>query len=367
MVVMENLFEPIILIILLVILSAIIVLIYNLKKGAESKEDESTQTQFFSQIIDQVSESKNLGKLEQELSQLKIQSSSWKSQEELLKKNLDEKQGEIGKLQQDILEEQRKLSERLSNTSGALNYGEIALERTLELSGLTQGLDYFLQEKMINGNGESITDANGKELIPDATIKFPDSRYLYIDAKYPDQALRKLKKDNDNGAYTKKLKTLIRNLSNDDYPNRGMDTPGFCIMFVPGDHYILEAIKADEDILEFALDRDIVLATPGTLFSIIKTVELSFRRDQLNQKANEFYQEARKLIDTTERFIESFNDMELKIRQLQTAYNKTRGSLEDDREQSEGLLHQLRRIDSEIVNQDLTETKETPVKKLTDE
>jgi len=138
-------------------------------------------------------------------------------------------------------------------------------------------------------------------------------------------------------------------------------------MFVPGDHYILEAIKADEDILEFALDRDIVLATPGTLFSIIKTVELSFRRDQLNQKANEFYQEARKLIDTTERFIESFNDMELKIRQLQTAYNKTRGSLEDDREQSEGLLHQLRRIDSEIVNQDLTETKETPVKKLTDE
>ena len=357
---MNNSLELIILLTLFTILTILILLLFKARKSERSEDNEPD---FYKNLFDQFNESKKLGKLEEELSNLKERASEWNSEEKILKKNIDRQEGEISKLEQDILQEQRKLSERLSNTSGNLNYGEIALERTLELSGLSQGIDYFLQEKMKNNDGENIKDINGKDLIPDATIKFPDSRYLYIDAKYPDQALRKLKLDNDSKAYTKKLKALITNLSNDDYPNRGMDTPGFCIMFVPGDHYILEAIKDDKDILEFALRRDIVLATPGTLFSIIKTVELSFRRDQLNQKANDFYQDARRLIDTTERFIISFNTMELKIRDIQKAYNEIRNSLEDDRVESEGLLSQLRRIDKEIVKEELTDTKSTPVKK----
>jgi DNA recombination protein RmuC len=361
---MLNPFETIIFLVLLVILSVLISIFLKIRNDEKiGDSDKNSESELFKRIFDQINESKKIAKLEEQLSQLQSKASDWKADEGLLKQDIDNKRGEIGLLQEDILAEQKKLSERLSNTSGSLNYGEIALERTLELSGLSQGIDYFLQERMKDDSGESVTDADGNDLIPDATIKFPDSRVLYIDAKYPDAALKKLKQDKDNKSYTKKFKTLITKLSNDDYPNRGINTPGFCVLFVPGDHYILEAIKDDENILDFALKRDIVLATPGTLFSIIKTVELSFRRDQLNKNANEFYREARKLIDTTERFITSFNDMELKIRQLQEAYNLTRKRLENNDETDEGLLTQLRRIDDEIVNEDLTQTRDTKVKK----
>ena len=142
-----------------------------------------------------------------------------------------------------------------------------------------------------------------------------------------------------------------------------MDTPGFCVMFVPGDHHILEAFKHDNEILEYALERDIVLATPGTLFSILKTVELSFKREQLNQRADDFYKDARELIDTTEKFIDSFNTMELKIRDIQKAYNETRKSLENNDEDNAGLLNQLRKIDDQTTMQGLKKTKETKVTK----
>ena len=356
---MPNLIEIIILTALLVILYVLV----KIKNSADNKNDEESESEIINKIYQQVNDSMDTGKLKQQLEQLKNNESGFESKIDVLEGRIDAKEGEIGLLQKDILQEQRKLSERLSNTSGSLNYGEIALERTLELSGLKAGIHYFLQMRMTDENGESIKNAEGKELIPDATIIFPDSRYLYIDAKNPDKAYKQLIEDKDNKAYSEKLKTLIRSLSNDNYPKRGMDTPGFCVMFVPGDHHILEAFKHDNEILEYALERDIVLATPGTLFSILKTVELSFKREQLNQRADDFYKDARELIDTTEKFIDSFNTMELKIRDIQKAYNETRKSLENDDEDNAGLLNQLRKIDDQSTMQGLKKTKETKVTK----
>ena len=356
---MPNLIEIIILTALLVILYVLV----KIKNSADNKNDEESESEIINKIYQQVNDSMDTGKLKQQLEQLKNNESGFESKIDVLEGRIDAKEGEIGLLQKDILQEQRKLSERLSNTSGSLNYGEIALERTLELSGLKAGIHYFLQMRMTDENGESIKNAEGKELIPDATIIFPDSRYLYIDAKNPDKAYKQLIEDKDNKAYSEKLKTLIRSLSNDNYPKRGMDTPGFCVMFVPGDHHILEAFKHDNEILEYALERDIVLATPGTLFSILKTVELSFKREQLNQRADDFYKDARELIDTTEKFIDSFNTMELKIRDIQKAYNETRKSLENDDEDNAGLLNQLRKIDDQTTMQGLKKTKETKVTK----
>jgi DNA recombination protein RmuC len=356
---MPNLIEIIILIALLVILYVLV----KIKNTAGDKNNEESESQIINKIYQQVNDSMDTGKLKQQLEQLKNNESGFESKIDVLEGRIDAKEGEIGLLQKDILQEQRKLSERLSNTSGSLNYGEIALERTLELSGLKAGIHYFLQKRITDENGESIKNADNKELIPDATIIFPDSRYLYIDAKNPDKAYKQLIEDKDNKAYSEKLKTLIRGLSNDNYPKRGMDTPGFCVMFVPGDHHILEAFKHDNEILEYALERDIVLATPGTLFSILKTVELSFKREQLNQRADDFYKDARELIDTTEKFIDSFNTMELKIRDIQKAYNETRKSLENDDEDNAGLLNQLRKIDDQATMQGLKKTKETKVTK----
>tara|TARA_B100001971_G_C18191508_1_gene538906 strand:- start:212 stop:1297 length:1086 start_codon:yes stop_codon:yes gene_type:complete len=350
----NEIISTISLILLIVLTVAVIWIIW--KQNDKDKGENSFQ-KYIDNLREEIDSSGKIGQLKSELETIKTEKLGWQSEITTLNTKINTKEGEVSQLQREIVDEQRKLSERLSNTSGSLNYGEIAVERTLELSGLKENIDYYSQQPIQDEDGNNVTNANEEELIPDITIRFPDNRYLYIDAKYPDTALKRLKEDKDNKKYSESFKRLITNLANDDYANRGINTPGFCVMFVPGDHYILEAMKHDPEILEFGLERDIVIATPGTLFSIIKTVELSFRREQLNEKANQFYEDSRKLIDITEKFINHFNELELKIRQLHKAYKEALKVLESDDEDNAGLLTQLREIEDKTIGKGLPKTK----------
>ena len=305
-----------------ILLIIVILLIIYLAKRKPQEEDSTTR------ILDQ-----EIGQLKSDIEKFRINQADHESQKNKLKSEITSKDGTIQLLQNDIRDEQKSLSIRLSTITGRLNYGEIALERTLELSGLKENIDYFLQQPI----------EDNQELIPDATIKLPKNRNIYIDAKYPDAAYTKLTnshKANASTTYVTSFKTLINNLSDKGYSDSGLNTPGFCIMFIPGDHYILEAFKGDPSILDYGLQKNIVISTPGTLFSIIKTVELSFTREQLNNKVVEFERNAHQLINIAEKFVKSFNDIDLRINQLHKAY-KNIGTKVEGRQ---GLISHLRTI-----------------------
>ena len=139
-----------------------------------------------------------------DIEKFRINQADHESQKNKLKSEITSKDGTIQLLQNDIRDEQKSLSIRLSTITGRLNYGEIALERTLELSGLKENIDYFLQQPI----------EDNQELIPDATIKLPKNRNIYIDAKYPDAAYTKLTnshKANASTTYVTSFKTLINN------------------------------------------------------------------------------------------------------------------------------------------------------------
>ena len=71
-----------------------------------------------------------------------------------------------------------------------------------QVMDLGEAIDYYSQQPIQDEDGNNLTNADGANLIPDITIRFPDNRYLYIDAKYPDKALIKLKEDKDNKKYS---------------------------------------------------------------------------------------------------------------------------------------------------------------------
>ena len=314
-----------------ILLIVVILLIIFLTKRKPQQEDSTTR------ILDQ-----EIGKLKSDIEKFKNDQATFESEKKILNSEINSKSGTIDQLQNDIRDEQRALSKRLSTITGKLNYGEIELERTLELSGLKENIDYFLQQPIRDDQGNRVV-INKQELIPDATIKLPKNRNIYIDAKYPDAAFTKLTNSHEANAsttYVTSFKILIKNLSDKGYSDSGLNTPGFCIMFVPGDHYILEAFKGDPSILDYGLQKNIVISTPGTLFSIIKTVELSFTREQLNKNAIEFERNAHQLINIAENFIKSFNDIDQRIKQLHQTY-KNIGTKVEGRQ---GLISHLRTI-----------------------
>jgi len=325
-----------------ILLIVVILLIIYLAKRKPQQEDSTTR------ILDQ-----EIGQLKSDIEKFRIDQADHDSQKNKLKSEITSQSGTIKLLQNDIRDEQKALSIRLSTITGRLNYGEIELERTLELSGLKENIDYFLQRTIEDDQGNRVV-INEQELIPDATIKLPKNRNIYIDAKYPDTAYTKLKNSHEADAsttYVRSFKTLINNLSDKGYSDSGLNTPGFCIMFVPGDHYILEAFKGDPSILDYGLQKNIVISTPGTLFSIIKTVELSFTREQLNKRAIEFERNAHQLINIAENFIKSFNDIDQRIKQLRESYEDIGTKVEG----KQGLIRHLRTI-AKGVGRELVKT-----------
>ena len=109
--------------------------------------------------------------------------------------------------------------------------------------------------------------------------------------------------------------------------------------------------KINISILDYGLQKNIVISTPGTLFSIIKTVELSFTREQLNKRAIEFERNAHQLINIAENFIKSFNDIELRIKQLHQSYKNIGTKVEG----KQGLIRHLRTI-AKGVGRELVKT-----------
>ena len=332
---------------IILILALVIVALQFLNKN-NSDDDLDIITP---KILDQ---ERVIGGLEETLNELRNKSAALNAQKVSLVDKISQRDGTIDTLSKEIRDQQIALSQRLSNVTGRLNFGEIELERSLELSGLSNNISYFLQEPIKDGDGEIVLNANGSRMIPDATIILPDGRNLYIDAKYPITALDTLRENSEDPSASQIFATTFQNrineVSNSGYHESGLNTPGFTVMFVPGDHFIMEAIKGNPHIIEHALQRNVVVATPGTLFTIIRTVELSFSREQFSQKVKDFEKQARDLTEKAEKFLKDLQTVGQRSEQLQKAYKNAINKLSGQR----GLLKGLKSIST----RDLTDISE---------
>ncbi len=183
-----------------------------------------------------------------------------------------------------LAQNNNKLAMQAENLSKALkgdnkiqgDWGEIQLERILQLSGLEKDIDYTLQ-----GVGYSLKDSDtGKLQKPDVIINLPDNKHIIIDSKVNLVSYEKYinaEQDIDKVAYLKQflvaIKEQIKNLNSKNYQrNTNLDSPDFVIMFVPIESVYKLATMQDNEIFSFATEKNIIIASPSTLLAALKTV-----------------------------------------------------------------------------------------------
>lgn len=172
------------------------------------------------------------------------------------------------------------------------NWGEVQLERTLQLAGLVKGDHYDAQEKFM--------DAEGNRRLPDFVIKLPDDKHIIIDSKVSlvayDKAIGAETDAEVNLAldeHVAAVKNHIDDLSKKDYSNLvGMKSPSFVLMFMPIEPAYIEALKHKKDLFNYGYDRNVVLVSHTTLMPILKTVANLWRIEQGNSEAKEISEKA---------------------------------------------------------------------------
>jgi DNA recombination protein RmuC len=222
----------------------------------------------------------------------------------LLKSELDR----LMKLNQQVSQDAKNLTTALkgeSKTRG--NWGEMILEKALELAGLEQGREYVIQDNRQTEDGERRQ--------PDVVIRLPENRNLVIDAKVSLVAYERFANaDNETARaaalaeHLASVKSHVRGLGDKNYPSLyGLDSVDFVLMFVPLEPALLAALSADQDLFETALRKDVVLVTPSNLLTTLRVVKYVWRLESQNRNVEEIAKLGGLLYDGFVGFVEKLD------------------------------------------------------------
>jgi DNA recombination protein RmuC len=184
---------------------------------------------------------------------------------------------------ENIRKEAAALSQAMSSNSVRGVWGETQLRRLVELAGLLKHADFDEQATIATG------ESSGRA---DMIIRLPGGKSLAIDSKVPfnsyqaasaiselatgEEALRRKKLLEE---HVKAMKGHIDALANRSYWT-GLDaSPDFVIAFVPSESLLSAALDLDNTLLEYAFKKNVALASPVSLFSVLKTINYIWRQN----------------------------------------------------------------------------------------
>ncbi len=250
-----------------------------------------------------------------------------------LEKSRSEAYGSIKSQLESMQVGQKSLAQETQNLVNALRrpevrgrWGEITLRRLVELAGMVEHCDFMEQ---VHTSGEN------QVIRPDMIVRMPDHRVLVVDVKTPldaylaaaeaaDDVQRKLGLER----HAKNVRAHIRMLSSKAYWDQFDESPEFVILFIPGDQFLSAALNEQPDLIEYALSKQIILATPTSLVALLKAVAYGWRQLALAENAKEIRILAEDLYGRLATFVTHMNRVGRQLASSIDNYNKAVGSLE---------------------------------------
>ena len=234
-----------------------------------------------------------------------------------------------------LTEQNARISDEANNLTKALkgdvkqqgNWGEIVLERVLEMSGLHIGREF---EREAVSKDDS--DANKR---PDVIVHLPDNKHVVIDSKVSLVAYDRLVNAPDNAAYetalkdqVSSLKKHVNELAAKNYPNLpGLNAPDFVLMFVPIEAMFSVAVDADKNLFAYAWEKKIVIVSPTTLLATLRTIASIWQQENQTKNAFEIARLGGVLYDKMVGFIDDFQKIKRSLEAADKAYNDALGKM----------------------------------------
>ena len=229
--------------------------------------------------------------------------------------------GSLGEQLQSLAKETVALSTALRTPHVRGRWGEITLRRVAELSGMVKNCDFLEQ---------STRETESGRIRPDMIVQLPGGRSLVVDAKVPLTAYLDALSSPDEPSrrasmqrHCQQVAEHVKQLSSKQYWAQFQPAPELVVLFLPGDQFFSAALELNPDLIEDALARKVVIATPVTLISVLKGIAYGWGQEQLAENAERIRSVASEFYDRMQLFYEFYADTGRQLEKAVEVYNKS--------------------------------------------
>ncbi|NGP17271.1 DNA recombination protein RmuC [Devosia aurantiaca] len=214
-----------------------------------------------------------------------------------------------------------------SQTQGA--WGEMILATILEQSGLREGEQYFIQQ--------SHTGEDGSRLRTDVEIIMPNNDRLVIDSKVSLTAFEafvnaeEVLRDGHLKAHIASVRGHITTLGAKNYAGAAKSSLDYVMMFVPIESALATAIQHDSKLVEFGMSKGVMLTTPTTLMTVLRTVRNVWDIEKRHRNADEIAERAGALYEKVVGFLSTMDRVGENIDKAQQSFVKAKDQLSSGR------------------------------------
>ncbi len=232
----------------------------------------------------------------------------------------------LAESQNALQRETGKLSSAFSKPHVRGRWGEITLKRVVEMAGMQAHCDFLEQASVDSGNSV---------MRPDMIIQLPEGRKIVVDSKVPLLSYLEALEAGSDGEreslmenHAKHVRTHIRQLARKAYWTQFQPTPEFVVLFIPGENFFSAALTRDPLLIEAGAASQIILATPTTLISLLKTIAMGWRQEALAENARVISELGTDLYQRLAVMTGHFKSLGRDIERTTDSYNKMVGSYE---------------------------------------
>jgi DNA recombination protein RmuC len=226
----------------------------------------------------------------------------------------------------------------LRNPASRGKWGEMQLRNVVEKAGMLAYCDFFEQQTV------ALEEARVR---PDMTVNLPGERCVFVDAKAPTDSMQAALEASDDEARKALVKQHARALRDhvDALSRRGYQTAKgsaeYVVMFVAGEAFVSSACSEDPSLIEYALDKGVLITGPLTLISLLRSFAMGWQAVRQEENAKRIATIGRVLYERALKFSEHLVEVGKHLERSVNAFNGAVGSYETK------LLPQGRRLKDE--------------------
>lgn len=237
---------------------------------------------------------------------------------------LTERLGQLGATSTRLSEQTTSLVTALRTPQVKGRWGELALRNAVELSGMTEHCDFAEQVSVETETGR---------VRPDMTIRLPGGRTIVVDSKTPTGAYLDAVQAVDEAQRTAALqrhaaavRTHVQGLGNLQYWKQFDPAPEFVVLFIPGECFFSAALEHDAALMEDAVKKRVILASPTTLIALLRAVAFGWSQQRMVENARQIGDTATELYERVVKFAEHLGDVGKRLDATVKVYNSAVGS-----------------------------------------